>query len=388
MGMFHVASADEIKEGRTTDIYFTRAKEVLEKKGIKKRVVAEVITSSLPKGYPWGVLGGIEEVAGLFEGSNVDVYTMPEGSIFHPWEPVVRLEGEYTLFAELETPLLGLLCQASGIATKAARLKKAAGDKSLLSFGVRRMHPAISPMTDRAAYIGGVDGFSGVAAEKLIGKGASGTMPHALIIAVGDQVKAWRLYDEVIDKAVPRIALVDTYYDEKAEAIMAAEAVKGLYGVRLDTPGSRRGDMKRIVEEVRWELDIRGYKDVKILVSGGVDEDDIRELNKVDGFGIGTSISNAKTIDFAMDIIEMEGKPVAKRGKLGGKKEVYRCTACLNSEITYKKEITQCPKCGGKIEVLLKPLVKGGRIVAELPNVEKIRNYVLEQLQKVNLNGL
>ncbi|MDP6459245.1 MAG: nicotinate phosphoribosyltransferase, partial [Candidatus Hydrothermarchaeota archaeon] len=327
MGMFHVASADEIKEGRTTDIYFTRAKEVLEKKGIKKRVVAEVITSSLPKGYPWGVLGGIEEVAGLFEGSNVDVYTMPEGSIFHPWEPVVRLEGEYTLFAELETPLLGLLCQASGIATKAARLKKAAGDKSLLSFGVRRMHPAISPMTDRAAYIGGVDGFSGVAAEKLIGKGASGTMPHALIIAVGDQVKAWRLYDEVIDKAVPRIALVDTYYDEKAEAIMAAEAVKGLYGVRLDTPGSRRGDMKRIVEEVRWELDIRGYKDVKILVSGGVDEDDIRELNKVDGFGIGTSISNAKTIDFAMDIIEMEGKPVAKRGKLGGKKEVYRCTA-------------------------------------------------------------
>ncbi|MDP6612480.1 MAG: nicotinate phosphoribosyltransferase [Candidatus Hydrothermarchaeota archaeon] len=388
MGMFHVASADEIKEGRTTDIYFTRAKEVLEKKGIKKRVVAEVITSSLPKGYPWGVLSGIEEVAGLFEGSNVDVYAMPEGSIFHPWEPVVRLEGEYTLFTEHETPLLGLLCQASGIATKAARLKKAAGDKSLLSFGVRRMHPAISPMTDRAAYIGGVDGFSGVAAEKLIGKGASGTMPHALIIAVGDQVKAWRLYDEVIDKAVPRIALVDTYYDEKAEAIMAAEAVKGLYGVRLDTPGSRRGDMKRIVEEVRWELDIRGYKDVKILVSGGVDEDDIRELNKVDGFGIGTSISNAKTIDFAMDIIEMEGKPVAKRGKLGGKKEVYRCTACLNSEITYKKEITQCPKCGGKIEVLLKPLVKGGRIVAELPNVEKIRNYVLEQLQKVNLNGL
>ena len=388
MGMFHVASADEIKEGRTTDIYFTRAKEVLEKKGIKKRVVAEVITSSLPKGYPWGVLGGIEEVAGLFEGSNVDVYTMPEGSIFHPWEPVVRLEGEYTLFTELETPLLGLLCQASGIATKAARLKKAAGDKSILSFGVRRMHPAISPMIDRAAYIGGVDGFSGVAAEKLIGKSASGTMPHALIIAVGDQITAWRLYDEVIDKAVLRIPLVDTYYDEKAEAIMAADAIKGLYGVRLDTPGSRRGDMKRIVQEVRWELDIRGYKDVKILVSGGVDEDDIRELDKVDGFGIGTSISNAKTIDFAMDIIEMEGKPVAKRGKLGGKKEVYRCTACLNSEIVYKKEITQCPKCRGKMKALLEPLVKGGRIVAELSNVEKIRDYVLEQLQKVNLNGL
>lgn len=385
---FHVASEEEIRKGRTTDIYFTRAKDVLEKKGIKRRVVAEVIAGSLPMNYPWGVLAGVEEAAKLFEGVNVDVYAMPEGSIFHPWEPVVRVEGEYTAFAELETPLLGFLCQASGIATKAARLRKAAGNKSILSFGVRRMHPSISPMIDRAAYIGGVDGFSGVAAEGLIGKKASGTMPHALIIAVGDQIKAWGLYDEVIDKSVPRVALVDTYYDEKAEAIMAAEAVKNLYGVRLDTPSSRRGNMRRIVEEVRWELDIRGHKDVKILVSGGVDEEDIPELDKVDGFGIGTSISNAKTIDFAMDIIEMEGKPVAKRGKLGGKKGVYRCTACMSNEVSYKREISRCPKCGGKTEALLKPLVKSGRMAGKLPSVEEIRNYVLMQLGKVSLNGL
>lgn len=384
MPRFHVADEDEIRKGRTTDIYFSRAKEVLLEKGIKRRVVAEVIVSGLPREYQWCVLAGIEEIARLFEGCSVDVYAMPEGSLFHPWEPVVRVEGEYTAFAELETPLLGLLCQASGITTKAARLRKAAKDKTILSFGIRRMHPAISPMIDRAAYIGGVDGFSGVGAEKLIGKKASGTMPHALIIAVGDQVKAWKLYDEVIDEKVPRIALVDTYYDEKIEAIMAAGAVKNLHGVRLDTPGSRRGSMRRIVEEVRWELDIRGYDRVKIYVSGGVDEEDIPELAAADGFGIGTSISNAKTIDFAMDIIEMEGKPVAKRGKLGGKKEVYRCTSCLHSEISYEKKIAHCPKCGRETEVLLRPLVKGGRIVAKLPSVEEIRNYVLKQLKKVD----
>lgn len=385
MGLFHTASDEDIKKGRTTDIYFSRAREVLLKKSIQPSVVAEVITSGLPKGYTWGVLAGIEELANLFEGYDVDVHAMPEGSIFHPWEPVVRIEGDYTVFAELETPLLGLICQASGIATKTARLRKAAGHKLILSFGIRRMHPAISPMVDRAAYIGGADGFSGVGAEKLVGKKASGTMPHALIISVGDQVAAWRYYDEYVDEDVPRIALVDTYCDEKTEAIMAAEAVKSLYGVRLDTPGSRRGKMTTIVEEVRWELDIRGYDNIKIFVSGGVDEEDIPLLKGVDGFGIGTSISNARTIDFAMDIVEKEGRPVAKRGKRGGKKEVLRCRSCLNTVIVHwdKKKPSTCRDCGGELKSMLKPLVKRGKIVARLPSTEEIRDYVLKQLEKV-----
>ncbi len=383
MGLFHTVSDEDIKKGRTTDIYFSRARDVLIKKGIRPRVVAEVITSGLPKGYQWGVLAGIEEVAHLFEGYDVDVHAMPEGSIFHPWEPVVRIEGDYTVFAELETPLLGFICQASGIATKTARLRRIAGEKTILSFGIRRMHPVIAPMVDRAAYIGGADGFSGVGAEKLVGKKASGTMPHALIIAVGDQVTAWRLYDEVIEKEVPRIALVDTYCDEKTEAIMAAEAVKDLYGVRLDTPGSRRGKMATIVDEVRWELDIRGYNNVKIFVSGGVNEEDIPLLKGVDGFGIGTSISNSPTIDFAMDIVEKEGKPVAKRGKRGGRKEVLRCKSCMHTEVVYRAKPDICPECGGEMISMLRPLVKKGKIVARLPSAEEIRNYVLEQLKKV-----
>lgn len=385
--MFHTATEEEVKKGITTDVYFSRAKEVLIKKGIDKVVVAECTTGSLPLNYEWGIFAGVEELAHLFEGHDVDVYTLPEGSVFYPGEPVVRIEGKYTIFCELETPLLGLICQASGIATKAARLKKLAGDKTVLSFGVRRMHPIISPMVDRAAYIGGLDGFSCVAAERLIGKKSSGTMPHALIIMIGNQVKAWKYFDEVLDKDVPRIALVDTYYDEKMESIMAAEAVKDLYGVRLDTPGSRRGNMRKIVDEVRWELDIRGYKDVKIFVSGGIDEDNILELKNADGFGIGTSISNAKTIDFAMDIIEMEGKPVAKRGKLGGKKEIYRCPQCLRDKIIHSKEANTvlCDSCNIEMESMLKPLVEKGKIARKLPPVEEIRQYALGQLKKLEL---
>jgi nicotinate phosphoribosyltransferase len=380
--MFHIATEEEIRQGKTTDVYFSRAKKVLERKGIFKKVVAECTASSMP--YPWGILAGIEELAHLFEGCPVNVYSLPEGSVFYPTEPVVIIEGEYTKFCELETPLLGLICQASGIATKAARLKKIAGDKTVLSFGVRRMHPVLSPMVDRSAYIGGVDGFSCVAAEKVIGKKSSGTMPHALIITVGDQVKAWKYFDEEIERDVPRVALVDTYYDEKTESIMAAETIKNLYAVRLDTPGSRKGSMKKIIDEVRWELDIRGYKNVKIFVSGGIDEKDIKELENADGFGIGSSISNAKAIDFAMDIVEMGGKPVAKRGKLGGKKKLYRCPNCHKRRIAPAEEKMRC-ECGEEMENILLPLVKDGVIVRELPDVEEIRKYTLSQVGKLEV---
>lgn len=384
--MFHIAPAGEIKEGKTTDIYFLRAKEVLKKKGIDRRVVAECTASSLPNDYKWGVLGGIEEMTELFEGCKVDIYAMPEGSIFHPREPVVRIEGNYSDFCELETPLLGLICQSSGITTKSARIKKLAKDRKVLSFGVRRIHPALSPMIDRAAYIGGMDGFSCIAAEGLIGEKSSGTMPHGMIITVGDQVKAWKYFDEVIEKTVPRIALIDTYCDEKAEAIMAASEIKGLSGVRIDTPSSRRGDIKAIVDEVRWELDIRGHRNIEIFVSGGIDEKDIEVLENVDGFGIGTCISNARTIDFAMDIVEMEGKPVAKRGKFGGKKEVYRCPSCSKSRIVHKgRGALKCDVCGSQMKSMLLPLVKNGKVVREMPSVKKIKEYVKEQLKNLEV---
>ena len=396
MRRFYYADDEEIKSGKTTDIYFVRTKRILEAKGLSGiHVVAEVTPGKLPMGWPWGVLCGIEEEARLFEGCPVNVYSMPEGSIFYHTdyrgvrEPVMFIEGPYGEFCLLETPMLGLICQASGIATRAARIKKVAGDKLVLAFGIRRMHPALAPMIDRAAYIGGFDGVSSLKGAEVIGVKPMGTMPHALIIAFGDQVKAWKAFDEVMEPDVPRVALVDTYYDEKAEAVMAAEALKDrLVAVRLDTPGSRKGNFAEIVREVRWELDVRGYRHVKIFVSGGLEENSVRELSEAgaDAFGVGTSVSNAPTIDFAMDIVEVEGRPAAKRGKLSGKKQVWRCPECLVDVVQpFDNPPPPCPKCGGETEPMLRPLIKDGRIVADLPKPSEIRRYVLEQVKKLPL---
>jgi nicotinate phosphoribosyltransferase len=242
-------------------------------------------------------------------------------------------------------------------------------------------------MLDRATYIGGFDGVSSLSGAKAIERDPTGTMPHALIIMLGDQVKAWEAFDRIVEKNVPRVALVDTYFDEKIEATMVAEALgKRLAGVRLDTPSSRRGNFAEIVKEVRWELDLRGFKNVKIFVSGGLNEETVKTLSAAgaDGFGVGTSVSNAPTIDFAMDIIEKQGKPCAKRGKIGGKKQVWRCEKCVIDVLQpFKKSQPPCPKCGGKTIPMLLPLIKNGRITTKLPRPKDIRNYVLHQLEKI-----
>jgi len=398
MRLFHYATDEEIKSGQTTDVYFTRTKKILEAKGLERlRVVAEVTPGKLPRRWPWGIICGIEEEAHLFEGCPVDVYAMPEGSVFYHRdqhgirEPVMFIEGPYGEFCVLETPMLGLICQASGVATRAARIKKVAREKMVVAFGIRRMHPALCPMLDRAAYIGGFDGVSSLKGAEVAGVKPTGTMPHALIIAFEDQMKAWRAFDEVMPPDVPRIALVDTYFDEKMEAIMAVDALKDrLDGVRLDTPTSRKGDFAEIVREVRWELDIRGYKHVKILVSGGLNEESVGILSEAgaDAFGVGTSVSNAPTINFAMDIVELEGKLVAKRGKLGGKKQVWRCPECLaDTVLPFNSPPPECPRCKSRTEPMLKPLVKKGKIVAKLPKPSDIREYVLKQVEKLSLES-
>jgi len=396
MRIFHCASDEEIKNGETTDIYFVRTKQVLEAKKLDKlNAVAEVTAGGLPDKWPWGVLCGIEEETRLFEGYPVNVYAMPEGTIFYPSdsrgirEPIMFIEGPYGEFCILETPLLGLICQASGVATRAARVKKAAGKKIVMAFGIRRMHPVLSPMLDRAAYIGGLDGLSSLSGAKAVDAKPMGTMPHALIIAFGDQAKAWKAFDEVMPPEVPRVALIDTYFDEKTEAIMATETLKDrLYGVRLDTPASRKGNFPELIREVRWELDVRGYQHVKIFVSGGLNEEKVTILSEAgaDAFGVGTAVSNAPTIDFAMDIVELEGKLVAKRGKLGGKKQVWRCPKCLvDTVLPFKSPQPSCIECGGKTQPMLKPIIENGKIVTELPKPSEIRRYVLEQLERLSI---
>ncbi|MBP9560883.1 MAG: nicotinate phosphoribosyltransferase [Syntrophorhabdaceae bacterium] len=386
--MFYIADFDDIKKGRITDVYFVKTLEILRKKGIDKRVRAEFIVKRLPEGKSWAVFTGIEEVAKIIEGLNIKVRTMREGTIIKPYQPVLEIEGMYTEFGILETTILGLICQSSGVATKAARCKKAAGKRPVMSFGARRIHPAIAPTIERSAFIGGCDAVSVVYDAEVLGEEPAGTMPHALILLFGDTVEATKAFDEVIDRKIKRISLIDTFNDEKVEAIRVADALKErLYAVRLDTPSTRRGDFLKIIEEVRWELDIRGYKHVKIYVSGGVDENKIMQLNPlVDAYGVGTSITNARVIDFAMDIIEIEGKPIAKRGKMSGAKRVLRCQNCYaDMVVPMNMEVDLECNCGGTMTDLLVPWYENGTFIMESVTPQEMRRYVLEQLEYFEL---
>jgi len=383
-----VANWKEIKEGKVSDVYFHRAKEIILKKGLDKRVKMEVRAGHLH--YPWAVFCGLPEVLNLLEDLPVNVWAMEEGTVFFEDEPVLLIEGNYSEFGVFETALLGFLCQASGISTKAARCKKAAGDKIVLSFGARRIHPAISPMVERSAFIGGCDGVAVVKSAEILGEKPVGTMPHALILLAGDEIEAFLAFDEIMEEEILRIALVDTFGDEKFVSLKAAESLgKKLYGVRLDTPSSRRGNFLKILEEVKWELNLRGYSWVKIFVSGGIDEYKIMELNPVaDGYGVGTSIANAPVIDFSLDIVEIEEKPIAKKGKKSGAKQVWRCWNCLKDRVSpWKGKEEICENCGNELSPLLIPVIQNGKIVYTSPSPQKIREKVLVQIKKLKLDN-
>ncbi|MEA3485437.1 MAG: nicotinate phosphoribosyltransferase [Candidatus Aerophobetes bacterium] len=384
--MFHISDPRDIKEGKITDVYFDRTVRILKEKNLDKRVVAEVRAHNLPLNYEWAVLSGVDEAVYLLEGLRVNVQSMREGTIFHPEEPVLNIEGNYSEFAKCETPLLGLLCQASGVATRAARCKKASGGKPIYHFGVRRMHPGITSMIDRSSFIGGCDGVAVGKSAEMLGEEPVGTIPHALILLTGDTLKATRFFHEVIEPKVKRVALIDTLGDEKFEALRVAKDMgDNLFAVRLDTPPSRRGDFLELLKEVRWELDLRRFDKVKLFVSGGVDEEKIRLLTPVaDAFGVGTWISNAPVVDFSLDIVEIEGRPLAKKGKLSGEKQVWQCPSCSSTHILpVGKRIERCA-CGDKFIPLLEPVIEEGKLIKALPSPQEIRNYVLRELNKIS----
>src|SRR3989442_7943460 len=185
---FHTAADADIKSGEVSDVYFTRTVQILTHLNDRKRVKAEVYLKSLPEDWQWGVLAGIEEVAALLEGLPVDVAAMDEGLLFEPYQPVLRIEGTYVEWAKFETALLGLLCQASGIATKAARCKRAAGERQGISFGARRMHPSLAPMIERNAFIGGGRGGGGGEGARRGAAPAPGEHRHPLVRMLGADV--------------------------------------------------------------------------------------------------------------------------------------------------------------------------------------------------------
>lgn len=384
------ASEKEIREGVTADVYFKRTKKILESEGFgDTEVWAEFTAGSLPCGWPWAVFCGLEEVTRLLEGMPVDLYAIPEGTVFRPRSknsvriPVANIHGRYTQFGVAETSVLGMLCQPTGVATAAARTKIAAKGKNVVAFGNRRMHPAIAGVLDRSAYIGGCDAVSSKIGAGFVGGEPLGTTPHALMLMMGDNRRAFEAFDRIMEPDVPRIMLIDTFSDERTGAMDAVESVRKLAGVRLDTPGSRRGNFRELINEIRWELDMRGHSNVGIMVSGGLDEKSVAAIadTSVTGFGVGTSISNSPTLDFSMDIVEKGGEALSKRGKFGGRKYTFRCPACLESDVSLTPDADMPCSCGGKMEPLEIPVLRNGKRVSPRRSESEIKEYVLSQLR-------
>ncbi len=381
MAEFDIVLPEAIREGRATDAYFQRTVETLEADNRNPHVIAEVTADQFPTGT-FEVLAGLNNVAALLSGCPVDVDALPEGTLFDGG-PVLRIEGAYRDFAVYETALLGFLSHASAVATNALRARRAAPDTSVVSFGTRRVNPAIAGMIERSALIGGLDGFSNVAAGELLNRDAGGTMPHALIICYGrnNQTDAWQAFNQALPESVARIALCDTYSDEVDETLQAVDALgDDLAAVRLDTTGSRRGDFAHILREVQWELAARGHEDIEVFVSGGLTPREIRQLRPyADGFGIGSYVSTAGSVDFALDIVEREGEPAAKRGKLSGTKAVYR-TPDGGHHI---KLASHAGPADG--DALMEPLLRNGDVVREF-DIDEAAQRAMEDARQVDFS--
>jgi nicotinate phosphoribosyltransferase len=331
----HFETAADVLAGDTADVYFERARRILAAEGIDPVVTMEIFCRAN------AVLCGAEEALAylreiLGNGRRLDpppiVESLHDGDRITPLEVVLRITARYSAFGLYETALLGILAQSTGWATAARRIVEAASPIPVIGFGARHVHPSVADQMDYASVVGGCIGASTPAGARLAGLSPTGTMPHALIIIFGDTVRAAEAFDRHVELDVPRIVLVDTFRDEAEESVRVANALGDrLYGVRLDTPSERGRVTADLVKEVRARLDLAGHGHVRIVVSGGLDADRITYFKDagapVDSFAVGSAISDASPIDFTGDLKEIDGQPIAKRGRIPGRSENARLHA-------------------------------------------------------------
>ena len=313
--------SESVLSGETADIYFVRTIDILRHEALNPVATMEVFASRA------GILCGIEEVKALLSRvlpeDNCEVWALAEGETMETKEVVLRITAPYQSYGVYETAIDGILAPCSGWATAAKECVEAARGIPIISFGARHVHPSVVGVMEYSAIVGGCDSCSSIVGAKLAGIEPKGSMPHALIIIMGDTVKATIAFDKYMPAEVPRISLVDTFKDEAEESLRVAQALGDrLDSVRLDTPSERGWVTADLVKEVRARLDLAGFNKVSIFVSGGVDPERIAYLvdngAPVDAFGVGSYISGAKPIDFTADLHEVEGKPIAKRGRIPG----------------------------------------------------------------------
>jgi nicotinate phosphoribosyltransferase len=324
MGIQRARPSHEILSGDSADVYFARADSILAAEGLDPVVTMEVFTRRE------AVLCGIDEAKNLLghvlaecDPAETSVEALSDGARIGPREVVLRIRARYRRFGLYETALLGMLAQSTGWATAAREIVDSAAPEPVISFGARHVHPDITDVLDYAAIVGGCVGASTPAGARLAGLAPTGTMPHSLVLIFGDTVEAALAFDRHLGEDVARIVLVDTFKDEAEEALRVAHALGDrLYGIRLDTPAERGRVTADLVHEVRARLDMEGYQHVKIVVSGGLNPDRVRYFKEagapVDSYAVGSFISGASPIDFTGDIKEIDGRAIAKRGRIPG----------------------------------------------------------------------
>ena len=261
------------------------------------------------------------------------VETLSDGARISPWETVMHITGDASLFAHLETVYLGILARRTKVASNVRSVVDAANGKTVLYFPARFDHWAVQGGDGYAAHIGGATGVSTDAQAQWWGAKASGTVPHALIAAVGgDTVRAITLFGDTYPD-VDLVALVDFDNDSVGTSLKCCEALGDrLWGVRLDTSNTLvdksilpvmqnfkpTGVTPKLVEMTRRKLDKHGFNHVKIIVSGGFNPVRITEFEKrqvpVDAYGVGSYLMRGVNA-FTADVVMLDGKPCAKVGR-------------------------------------------------------------------------
>jgi nicotinate phosphoribosyltransferase len=324
---------EKMREGYYTDVYFNHARETLLRDGRHPRVVMQVFQKQQ------AVLGGMDEAIAILklcadDWDALTVHALHDGDEVAPWETVMAIEGDYTLFAHLETAYLGVLARRTLVSTNVRRVVEAARGKPILFFPARHDHHRVQTGDGYAAHVAGAIGVSTDAQASWWGGRGIGTVPHALIAAYGgNTVLAATKFAESAAEDVNVVVLVDFENDSVRTSLEVARAMGDrLWGVRLDTSRTLvdrslwhemgdfdpRGVNERLVRKVRDALDENGFERVKIVVSGGFDVERIREFEAknvpVDSYGVGSSLIRGDN-DFTADIVLTDGLPSAKVGR-------------------------------------------------------------------------
>ncbi len=318
-----------------------------------------------------------------------DLFAVPEGTPLFAGEPFLTLRAPIVEAQLPETYLLSTIGFQTMIATKAARLVKAARGRGVVEFGTRRAHsPGAGVLAGRAAYIGGCDGTSNTETGRCFGVPVFGTCAHSWIMSFKHEREAFTQLQRLLGDST--VYLIDTY-DTIEGARRAAELGRPLWGVRLDS-----GNLVELAPAVREILDDAGLTDTKIMATGDLSEHKIHELvaagAPIDSFGVGTELStsaDAPALGVVYKLVELEHsghrrytlKLSEDKRTLPGAKQIFRYAD--HDVLARSSECPSCPKGSEPAEALLRPVIIDGRLVELLPTAQQVRAQAAERLAQL-----